>query len=153
MSDSFYGKQLIILRGASGSGKSTLARSMHHTFELSVICSTDDYFMKDGEYVFNPKLLTEAHRANQDKVESCMLRSVPMIIVDNTNIQKWTYQAYIKLAETYGYEVKFVVCDGEYENRHGVPKDKVEKMRASFEPDDSFPAFTAEQVWEETERL
>ena len=43
---------MIILRGVAGSGKSTLAQALAEKYEDSVICSADDFFMLDGEWVF-----------------------------------------------------------------------------------------------------
>lgn len=52
--------KIYFLRGVSGSGKSTEAMRLANN-NKDVICSADDYFMKDGEYIFNPSLLAAAH--------------------------------------------------------------------------------------------
>ena len=41
-------KNLILIRGVSGSGKSTFAEEF--LYPTSLIISTDDFFMVDGEY-------------------------------------------------------------------------------------------------------
>ena len=48
---------LILLRGVSGAGKSTVAG----LFIDATIISTDDFFMKDGEYQFDANSLVENH--------------------------------------------------------------------------------------------
>jgi tRNA uridine 5-carbamoylmethylation protein Kti12 len=57
-------KTLYIMRGVPGSGKSTLAKQLAEGDE-SKIFSTDDYWMKDGTYQFDPKMLGNAHEWNQ----------------------------------------------------------------------------------------
>jgi len=50
------------MRGIPGSGKSTTAKKL--AGETGKIHSTDNYFMVDGVYQFNPKNLSENHEAN-----------------------------------------------------------------------------------------
>lgn len=100
---------LFIMRGVSGSGKSTLARKIaieQDTF--AVIYSTDDFFMVDGEYRFDPKKLGEFHKANVDRAEEAMADECPTVIIDNTNTQAWEMKPYVDLAVKYGYNVKIV---------------------------------------------
>jgi adenylate kinase family enzyme len=47
------------MRGLPGSGKSTKARKI--AGEVGVIYSTDDFFMIDGKYIYNPKLIGDYH--------------------------------------------------------------------------------------------
>lgn len=57
-------KTLYIMRGVPGSGKSTLANQLAEGDE-SRILSTDQFFMKDGTYQFDGKMLGKAHEWNQ----------------------------------------------------------------------------------------
>ena len=64
--------KLIIMRGIPGSGKTTLARkiedlAMRSGYKITGICSADDYFVKNGKYVFDGKKLGEAHKFCQSK--------------------------------------------------------------------------------------
>ena len=43
------------MRGLPGSGKSTLARKIAD--KTGLVYSTDDFFMINGEYVFEPKMI------------------------------------------------------------------------------------------------
>jgi adenylate kinase family enzyme len=52
-------KELVLMRGLPGSGKSTKARKI--AGEVGVIYSTDDFFMIDGKYIYNPKLIGDYH--------------------------------------------------------------------------------------------
>jgi NEDD4-binding protein 2 len=99
---------LIIMRGVSGSGKSTLAEKICAEQSFAVIVSTDDYFMVDGEYRFDPKRLGEFHAANVKRTEDAMVERCPCVIVDNTNTQAWEMKPYVELAIQHGYSVKIV---------------------------------------------
>ena len=96
-------KKLILMRGVSGSGKSTLAKELggEHTY------STDEFFMRDGEYKFDSNLIGKAHQWNKDRVEESMNKGVSPIVVDNTNRQFWEMKKYVEMANQYGYEVEF----------------------------------------------
>ena len=64
-------KVMIINRGLPGSGKSTLSRSIKSSYEDSIVCSGDDYFMdSNGNYNFDQNLLFEAHLSAQKKADA-----------------------------------------------------------------------------------
>ncbi|KAK5984223.1 hypothetical protein GCK32_022341, partial [Trichostrongylus colubriformis] len=54
---------MILMRGVPGSGKSYLANSLA-TNHGGVVYSTDDFFIRDGQYQFQPEKLEEYHRNN-----------------------------------------------------------------------------------------
>lgn len=96
-------KKLIIMRGISGSGKSTLAKKIG---KGGIVLSTDDYFMKDGVYNFEPTKLGEYHKKNQEKTKECMEKEITPIVIDNTNSKEWEMKPYVSLADDFGYQVK-----------------------------------------------
>jgi NEDD4-binding protein 2 len=96
------------MRGVSGSGKSTLAEKICAEQSFAVIVSTDDFFMVEGVYKFDPKKLGEYHAANVRRTEDAMVERCPCVIVDNTNTQAWEMKPYVELAMTHGYSVKIV---------------------------------------------
>jgi len=98
--------KLILMRGISGSGKSTLAREIASKEESCLIFSTDDFFLVDGEYRFDPKKLGEYHAANVDRTKAAMASKCRCVIIDNTNTQPWEMKPYVKLALEYGYAVE-----------------------------------------------
>lgn len=98
--------KLILMRGVSGSGKSTLAKKLALIFPESVICSTDDFFVVDGKYKFDLAQLSRNHYKNLLKVKENMAKKTPVIIVDNTNLQKWEMLKYVIEAKTFGYEIE-----------------------------------------------
>jgi len=98
-------KILTIIRGVSGAGKSTLAKELG---KEGVILSTDDYFNdEDGNYNFDPKKLSVAHKWNQDRTEEVMQNGAPLVVIDNTNVKFNEFFPYLKLAKKYGYTIKY----------------------------------------------
>jgi len=130
-------KKCFVMRGIPGSGKSTMARQL--AGEAGKIHSTDDYFMKDGKYVFDPGNLRRNHQLNFQAFKADLALGVSPVIVDNTNTQKWEYQNYVDAAEAAGYEVEVVSVPhidpklAAQRNTHGVPEDKVRQMIARWE--------------------
>ena len=130
-------KNLILVRGISGSGKSTFAEEF--LYPISLLISTDDFFMIDGEYQFNPELLAENHLKCLNSVESEMKDThqdiCPNIVLHNTFTQSWEMKPYKELADNYGYNFYTIIV----ENRHGsnsihdVPDHIISKQRDRFE--------------------
>lgn len=73
-------KVMIIMRGAPGSGKSTMAKSLLQQSRLldqytvqDFVFSSDDYFLTQRGYEFNPTLLSDAHESNKLRVKKRLL--------------------------------------------------------------------------------
>ena len=143
-------KKLIVIQGLPGSGKSTLAEMLA---PASSICTTDDY---EGLYTFGEKvvfhgmtkrhgvpLIAHAHHWNQSKASCLMQEGVGLVVVPNTNTQRWEFEPYITMAKEYGYEVMVIslfdsgLTDKELaeRNTHGVPKEAIARMRKRYEHD------------------
>lgn len=132
-------KTLYIMRGLPGSGKSTAAKLLsEHVF------STDDFFMVDGEYKFDPAFLAANHVKNQTAVLNAMAKGLAPIVVANTATKAWEMKPYVSMAEAHGYEV--VICYPETpwawdadecakRNVHGVPLHAIRAMLLRFEKD------------------
>jgi len=128
-------KTLYIVRGVPGSGKSTFAKTLGGThFE------TDMFFMKSGEYKFEPSKIKEAHKWCQDSVEQAMLLNHTTgenetIVVSNTFTQEWEMQPYYAMAESWDYRVFSIIVENRHSgiNQHGVPEDKLQAMKDRFE--------------------
>jgi len=122
---------MVIMQGHSGSGKSTLAKVIAEVLDAKIL-STDNFFMYDGEYHFDPLLLSKAHKWNQNlaQVEANLRQNV---VIDNTNIRKWEASPYVKTGVDAGYTIKFVRATGNYQNTHGVPDEVVQRMKDNME--------------------
>jgi tRNA uridine 5-carbamoylmethylation protein Kti12 len=134
-------KTLILMRGLPGSGKSTLARKLADSSSPAIF-STDDFFMVDGEYRFNPKKLGAAHAWNLKRTVEALESEVEQVIVDNTNTQAWEMRGYVEAARENGYAVEFRTPTTEWafdvtectkRNTHGVPREAIRAMRDRFE--------------------
>ena len=135
-------KVLVILRGVPGSGKSRLAvgitdvtlgpgNNSHH------ILSTDDFFVQQRGYVYDPSKLQEAHGWNHRRAFQAMSRGMSPVIIDNTNTQMWEMKPYAMMATDYGYIIEILEPDTWWvfndkelakRNSHGVPRAKIRDM-------------------------
>ena len=130
---------LVIMRGLPGSGKSTLARKI--AINVAIVLSTDDFFIhRNGKYMFQPYRIAEAHEWNQRRTKT-YLRNQKSVIIDNTNLELWEMQPYVRMAYEFNYKVEFLEPDTywkydprELERRttHGVPRYKIEEMLTRF---------------------
>lgn len=89
------------MRGLQGSGKSTLAKKIASKSLNSVICSSDNYFMKDGKYVFKRSQLKDAHAYCFNKFKDALDNESPIVVIDNTNIQWKHFRSYIQYVWNY----------------------------------------------------
>jgi predicted kinase len=121
---------LYLLRGLPGAGKSTIGQNLK-----TVNFEADQYFMKDGQYKFDPTKLRDAHEWCQNKVKNCMVEGIKDISVSNTFTQEWEMQAYIDMASAYGYMVFSIIVENRHggKNTHNVPSETLEKMKNRFE--------------------
>jgi|GEM_PF-741396 len=141
--------RVVLLVGCSGSGKSTYAQ---RHFPGAVVVSADHYFEELAEStkqsfkeVWNLWQLGSAHSLCQQRFINSILKKVPIVIVDNTNVRRADRQRYIKMAAEHGCDIELHVfspwiqdepiptlksirsyvklCHGR--NTHGVPLDVV----------------------------
>jgi len=89
---------------------------------------TDQYFMHDGKYEFDPSRLLDAHNW-------CLVRTKTLldqgccVVVSNTFTQEWEMRKYIDL----GYPTRVLTAKGNYGNVHGVPPEAIARMKARWE--------------------
>lgn len=133
-------KAMLIMRGWPGCGKSTYARQiakqLSDTNPDVRVFSTDDYFMIDGEYKFDPAKIVTAHQWNIQRCDDfCRDHSDGVAIVDNTNIKVEHMQPYIDIAAKYNakqvcqvipYSVQVVSRWGR--NTTGVIRDFIDEV-------------------------
>ena len=149
---------VIILQGIPGSGKSSYVSYLKdvassYTSREVVVCSADHYFMRDGEYNFNPAFLGEAHAACMRRfIETVQQGGDVTVIVDNTNITEIEIAPYYAVARAYSAKVEIVTfaCDpfvAARRNEHGVPYEACCRMN------DILQSFIQPSFWEVTKRL
>ena len=146
MTNLYDNKLLILIRGVQGSGKSTLADWILDAHAPSPCTETstgrttwmhfeaDMFFINPitGEYKWEADKIGQAHRWCQMMVDDAMQKGLH-VVVSNTFVKKEEMQPYLEMAQQYGYTVQTIICQGEFENIHGVDREKVEKKRRQFE--------------------
>lgn len=71
------------------------------------VCSADDYFVTPkGLYEFDVTKLSHAHASCKQKFNNALVRRLPVIVVDNTNIQTWQYKDYVDGVSTFNNDVR-----------------------------------------------
>jgi hypothetical protein len=143
----FLGIDLFLIRGLPSSGKSTLADKLALRW-----IETDQFFVKDNEYKFDPALLPQAHawclQETKDQIEYFLKFPKKSqyqlnVIVANTFATRWEMQPYIMLAKQHDLRLTVVDlfdggCDDETlfaRNKHGVPLETFRTMREEYEHD------------------
>lgn len=122
-------KKLYIVRGIPGSGKTTYCRKQ---LKLEPI-EADTFFIRNGEYRYDPTKIADAHTWCQKQVRKQMIQGVQEIAVANTFVKHKEYRIYEMLAQQYGYEVEKIIMRGNYQNVHNVPQRKLDNMKQNFE--------------------
>lgn len=124
--------KLYILRGIPGSGKSTYGKKIVDNAidaGLSAIkIEADDFFIKDGKYNWNPKLIGMAHKWCQDNVRKA-LHLYDVVVVANTSLSLTDVKTYIKIANEEYVDFEVVAIHGNHQNVHNVPEETLKKMR------------------------
>ena len=139
---------ILLARGLPGSGKTSLTEmiglpSPSGIMARPVSCSADDFFIDDdGQYIFDPKLLPDAHKECQEKARKA-LAAGKSVAVHNTFTQRWEMEPYLEMAEDLGCRVIVIStydggCDDDtlaQRNTHGVPVESIATMRSRWEED------------------
>jgi len=131
---------LYILRGVSGSGKSTLSHKL--IGNDGVILSTDEFFTTSQGYKFDSKMLSEAHKWNEERAFVAMEAQISPIIIDNTNLQAWEPRPYVIRGLEKGYKVQILEPDTPWKkdpvelakrNKHGITAEIIRRMIGRWE--------------------
>ena len=124
---------LYIIRGAPGSGKTTFGHRLRVGGLVRYVYSADDWMVDaDGNYSFSPRALPKCHELCQTATESALLECEG-VAVCNTFTRIWEMQPYVDMAKRIECPLYVIRCEGNFENVHGVPRAKVDEMRARFE--------------------
>jgi predicted DNA-binding transcriptional regulator YafY/adenylate kinase family enzyme len=102
-------KIAIINRGIPATGKTTFAKKIKNTLAkynlTTTICSTNDFFMRDGAFKFDLEKLGENHKKNQKKFQKALDDGVDVVICDNINTEPWEANTYYHMAKLKNYKV------------------------------------------------
>lgn len=128
-------KTLYIMCGCSGSGKSFLTSQLKRIDKNLVVCSADNYFIKDGVYNFNPSGLSAAHQQCEFEAQIALSKGLN-VVIDNTSTKFSSIEIYARLASIYGHRIVFKLFDVPKEklsvlvarNVHSVPEKSIERQ-------------------------
>ncbi|XP_037082444.1 2',3'-cyclic-nucleotide 3'-phosphodiesterase-like [Pollicipes pollicipes] len=135
-------KVLFVMKGLPGSGKSHLAKRILQRYPDAVLCSADDFFMKDGRYEFERDQLPAAHEACQRRAERACCEQRAHLVVDNTNVRDWEWRPYARLALRHQYVLLLVEPDTPWRrdparlvqmNSHAVPEEDIRRKLKSLQ--------------------
>ncbi|NXI99928.1 N42L1 protein, partial [Psophia crepitans] len=122
-------------------------RQLKRDYPGAVVLSTDDFFIENGVYMFEPDSLEDAHKWNQKRARKAMKNGKSPVIIDNTNIHAWEMKPYVMMARENRYEVvfqepdtpwKFNVQELARRNTHRVPRQKIQRMKEEYEHNVTF---------------
>ena len=135
-------KTVLINRAVPGSGKTTFAKNIFAAVSgagLTIaVHSTDEYFMKDGRYVFDVNMLGEYHRRNLVAFKSSLAKGIDLVVVDNTNLHPWETEPYTDAARAAGYQIVIMnFLPREFEKHMAAQKVTPEKPDAHEVPEQS----------------
>ena len=122
--------KVVILCGVSGSGKSTRCKEVYPD---ALVVSADHFFMRSGEYKFDPKRLSDAHGDCLRQFVRYLCENHGTIVVDNTNTTIAELAPYAALALAYGADLQIEILSCQVKtaagrNVHGVPEQGIVKQ-------------------------
>lgn len=124
---------LVITRGPSGSGKSSLARIL----QWATFC-TDDEFMVNGIYCYDPKKIKQHHNTTFNNFCAYMKSGGRRAILANTSLLRWEFERYSRFMYTIGgisVVVNMNIPDVDtlcQRNTHSVPKERIAQQVEKF---------------------
>jgi hypothetical protein len=138
-------RQVKILRGIPGCGKSTLTKQIRAEASCSKemvsvrVFSADHFFLRDGVYIFNYKLLDDAHNQCLRGFVNAVVGGPgidvdeDIIVVDNTHTTVLEMTPYVRVAKAFGVPFEVITIDCPVEiaaarGLHAVPANRVQAM-------------------------
>ncbi|XP_075423728.1 NEDD4-binding protein 2-like isoform X3 [Ascaphus truei] len=101
--------------------------------------STDDYFYKNGQYLYDANCIVEAHQWAHKQAKDAFEKSISPIIIDNTNVQGRKMKPYGDMAIKNEYKATFREPDPwwkfktkELERKNNIMPPTLEREEPSF---------------------
>ena len=122
--------KLVIVRGLPGSGKSTFAQTMFPTY---VHAEADQYFVQNGEYVWNSSRVHNAHSYCYNKVKEALYNGKD-VVVSNTFVTRNEITDYLEF-EYFVLDLEVYVFElhTSFTSIHNVPDETIAKMKDKWQ--------------------
>lgn len=122
---------LYLIRGLPGSGKSTMASHLRRSLPAKHF-EADMYFIKNGKYIFDRKLLFAAHQWCLQETRKA-LESNFNVVVSNTFTTFKEIEPYVELAKELKVMFNVICMENTFQSVHNVPEETIERMRNRWE--------------------
>ena len=124
---------LYLVRGVSGAGKSTFAATLANSLGISYHEADAFFVARDGEYIFKPELLPQAHATCLCGV-NLELSNGFSVIVSNTSTTEKEVKVYQDIAKEYNANFVSLIVENRNDTMsvHDVPEDVLQKQRKRF---------------------
>jgi predicted kinase len=145
--------KVIVMVGVSGTGKSTHASKLTQENWGNVrVLSTDNYYMRDGQYVYDPSKISEAHAWCFREFLGALSDQVGLVIIDNTSLTQREISPYALGAAAFGYELEIVILRSRNprigsRNTHGVPVAEQQNQLKRLENLQLVPWWPHSEIW------
>lgn len=126
---------LFIIRGVAGAGKSTLAKQISQWFGADHY-EADMFFMRDGEYQFDPQQLPAAHKWCLEQVTAA-LETGRHVVVANTFCVDAHIQPYIHMTPNH----VIIQLNTSYGSIHNVPAHAITRMQENLSASEITPHY------------
>ena len=150
---------VLILAGLPGSGKSKLAKKLEELHTNTRIVSSDRYFMRNGNYEFDPTKLGAAHDRCWNeylvtfRMSGLFFGGGGLLIVDNTNTSPFELAPYVRYATglripalTLFVSRAFELCVRD--QIHGVSLKTMQRMSRNLTNTlNDFPSYWNHRIW------
>jgi predicted kinase len=101
-------------------------------------------------------MIVKAHQWNQNKANKLMEAEEPVVVIANTNTQRWEFEPYLKMAEIHGYKVERKdlfdagLSDEQLASRNvnGVTADIIARMRNNYVKGEAWQTDNPLPPWE-----
>ena len=122
----FAWADLVLIRGLPGAGKSSIAGLFATQGYVHV--EADQFFMRDGRYVYDRELVPQAHEWCRGQVRQA-LHAGQRVVVSNTFVSLAELEPYLQMRP----DALILEASGPWQNVHDVPEPALARLLRRWE--------------------